>query len=114
MKKLFITLLSCIAISSALILPAWADNPSGAPSLTIDISGLTSALGGSGGGEVEILDLSWYTPYKETVDNLISGFLWLGYLWLLFKRAPSILGAVGLTMDKADDVESGKKWGGQK
>ncbi len=114
MKKALILVLSCAVISSFLVLPAYADNAGGAPSLTIDISGITAALGGSGGGEVEVLDLSWYTPYKQTVDNLISGFLWLGYIWHLFKIAPSILGSVGLSVEKADDIDTGSKGGRRK
>ena len=94
---------------SLFIIPAYADGDANVPSLTIDISGLTAAMGGSGGGEVEVLDLSWYTPYKQTVDGLISGFLWLGYIWHLFKIAPSILGSVGLAVDKADSIDNGVK-----
>lgn len=94
MRKALIIILSCAVISSLFVIPAFAG--AAAPSLTIDISGLTAAMGGSGGGEVEVLDLSWYTPFKERLDNLISGFLWLGYIWHLFKIAPSLLGSVGL------------------
>ena len=106
MRKAVVTILAVLSLSSCFILSAYATE---APSLTIDISGITSALGGSGGGEVEVLDLSWYTPYKPTVDALISGFLWLGYIWHLFKIAPSILGSVGLSVDKADDIDNGTR-----
>ena len=46
----------------------------------------------------KIFDMTWYQKYKASVDGLLSGFLWLGYLWLLFKRAPSILN--GMQMDE--------------
>lgn len=37
------------------------------------------------------LNLSWYAPYKPTVDAILSGFLWLAFLWTLIKRAPGII-----------------------
>lgn len=37
------------------------------------------------------IDLSWYSPYKSEVDTILSGFMYLGYVWLLFKRLPSII-----------------------
>ena len=40
---------------------------------------------------VKAIDLSWYAPYKETVDGILSGILWLSYLFLLIKRAPGII-----------------------
>lgn len=45
--------------------------------------------------------MTWYQKYKASVDGLLSGFLWLGYLWLLFKRAPAILGGMQLSVDDA-------------
>lgn len=49
------------------------------------------------GDAVLALDLTWYSRYKADVDRILGGFLWLGYLWLLFKRAPNILAGMGLT-----------------
>ena len=49
------------------------------------------------------LDLSWYAPYKSTVDNIVSGFLWLGFLWLLIKRAPGII--QGSAMAESDALK---------
>lgn len=45
--------------------------------------------------------MTWYQKYKASVDGLLSGFLWLGYLWLLFKRAPAILNGMQLSNDEA-------------
>ena len=38
-----------------------------------------------------VIDLSWYAPYKSEVDTILSGFMYLGFIWLLFKRLPSII-----------------------
>lgn len=42
------------------------------------------------------LDMSWYLPFKSYGDMVISGFMWLGYIWLLVKRSPDIIHGVGL------------------
>lgn len=65
------------------------------------------------GGPVKALDLSWYQRYKADVDKLISGFLWLAFLWLLFKRAASIIHGGEMYTEYASDIRdyyrSGKK-----
>lgn len=49
---------------------------------------------------VKAVDLSWYAPYKETVDSIVSGILWLSYIFMLIKRAPGIIrGAEMITED---------------
>ena len=50
---------------------------------------------------IKPLNLSWYAPYKETVDGILSGILWLSYLFLLIKRAPGIIqGSEMVTEDR--------------
>ncbi len=65
------------------------------------------------GGPVKALDLSWYQRYKADVDKLISGFLWLAFLWLLFKRAASIIHGGEMYTEYASNIRdyyrSGKK-----
>lgn len=51
------------------------------------------------GGKEYILDMSWYARYKGTVDTLLSGILWVFFLWRLFKRLPDILAGVGMATD---------------
>lgn len=56
------------------------------------------------------LDLSWYARYKSRVDAILSGFMWIGYLWLLFKRAPGIVRGSAMieeTNYKIDDYKNG-------
>ena len=93
-------------------LPMGADDgpaANGAPTLTLDLGVAQSVYGWDYGGEVQILDLSWYTPYKETVDNIMSGFLWLLFAWGLFKQAPSIISGGGIIANKSEDISDGKR-----
>ena len=54
------------------------------------------------------LDMSWYAQYKSYGDTILSGFMWLAYIWLLFKRAPSIIHGGAMVTDnllKLDDSQ---------
>ena len=84
-------------------------NPTGAPSIPINLAAAQSHYGYDYGGEVEGLDLSWYAPYKSTVDHLISGFLWLLFLWGLWKNAPNIISGSGILSNRVEDIKSGEK-----
>lgn len=41
--------------------------------------------------KVVIVDLSWYATYKETGDNIICMFAYLGFIWYCFKHASSLI-----------------------
>lgn len=56
------------------------------------------------GGTEKVLDMSWYQRYKADVDTILSGFLWVAFLWLLFKRAPDILSGAGLVERESNDI----------
>lgn len=49
--------------------------------------------------DVICLDMSFYEPYKPYGDLIISGFLWLGFGWNLYKRTPSILNGIGISQE---------------
>ena len=68
------------------------------PVIWVHLENAESKFGYNYGDKQKIFDMTWYQKYKASVDGLLSGFLWLGYLWLLFKRAPSILN--GMQMDE--------------
>lgn len=89
-------------------------NPPNAPSIPIHLSAAQSHYGYQYGGDVEVLDLSWYAPYKQTVDSILSGFLWLLFLWGLWKNAPNIISGTGITANRLDDIDSGSKGGKKK
>ena len=59
------------------------------------------------GGAVKALDLSWYQRYKADVDKLISGFMWLAFLWLLFKRASGIIQGAEMVSDYDTAISRG-------
>ena len=71
------------------------------PVIWVHLENAESKYGYNYGDKQKILDLSWYQKYKANVDGILSGFLWLGYLWLLFKRAPGILSGMHLSDDDA-------------
>lgn len=82
---------------------------SGAPSIPLNLGAAESVYGWNYGGEVEMLELDWYTPYKETVDKLTGGFLWLFFMWKLFQRAPDIISGAGMDSYKQEDISAGNK-----
>lgn len=78
-----------------------------APELAISFG--ESDMYGVDWANIRPLDLSWYAPHKKTVDGILSGILWLSYLFLLIKRAPGIIqGAEMVTEDsiKIDNWQS--------
>lgn len=58
------------------------------------------------GDAVLALDLTWYSRYKAEVDRILGGFLWLAFLWLLFKRVPDILAGAGLIETQLHDIHT--------
>lgn len=46
-------------------------------------------------GNVCIIDLSWYAPYKPTVDAFICAFAYLAFIWHMFCKIPDLIRGVG-------------------
>lgn len=42
-------------------------------------------------GNICIIDLSWYEPYKPTVDAFICAFAYLAFIWHMFCNIPSLI-----------------------
>lgn len=59
------------------------------------------------GEKQKILDMSFYQRYKADGDKLISGFLWLGFLWLLFKRASAIIQGADMLTEYSEAIDRG-------
>ena len=59
------------------------------------------------GEKQKILDMSFYQRYKADGDKLISGFLWLGFLWLLFKRASAIIQGGEMLTEYSEAIDRG-------
>lgn len=66
------------------------------------------------GGTCKALDMSWYARYKEDGDRIMSGFLWIGFLWLLFKRASAIIQGAEMATDYGVDVHDGFRFRGER
>lgn len=66
------------------------------------------------GETVKALDMTWYARYKSDVDRIMSGFLWLGFLWLLFKRASAIIQGAEMATDYGVDVHDGYRIRGER
>lgn len=62
------------------------------------------------GGTEKALDMSWFTRYKPITDAIISGFLWLFFVWRLFKRAPDIISGAGMITDYSTAIDRGSKY----
>lgn len=46
-------------------------------------------------GKTVVVDLSWYEPYKQYGDDIICAFVYLIFIWHVFKNASAIInGAV--------------------
>lgn len=65
------------------------------------------------GGTVKALDMSWYERYKEDGDRIIGGFLWLGFLWMLFKRAAAIIKGGEMVSEYGYDIDNGYRGSGR-
>lgn len=42
-------------------------------------------------GTYTIIDLSWYAPYKQYGDSVITMFFYLGFIWHVFTKLASII-----------------------
>lgn len=79
------------------------------PVIWVHFENAESKYGYDYGGKEKMLDLSWYQKYKANVDTLISGFLWLCFLWLLFKRAAAIIQGGEMLAEYGHDLSQGRR-----
>lgn len=66
---------------------------SGPPVIYVDL-GLAPS-GDFGSQKVLLTDFSWYEPYKQRVDTLLSAALWALFGWRMYLRLPSIISGEG-------------------
>ena len=55
-------------------------------------------------GNICIIDLSWYEPYKPTVDAFILAFAYLAFIWHMFCRLPNIISGASASSYLSDIV----------
>ena len=85
------------------------------PIVWIHLENAESKYGYIYGDKTKALDLTWYQKYKANVDTIVSGFLWLAFLWLLFKRASSIIQGGEMIEQYTTDISAGhREKGGKK
>ncbi len=60
-------------------------------------------------GELTIVDLSWYTPFKPYGDIVITGFAYVLFFWRLLNHIVSIVNGVS---NSTSDINSFYKKGG--
>lgn len=66
-------------------------------------------------GEITVIDLSWYDPYKEYGDLIISAFIYVFFLWRIFVNLPNIISGAGGGVDNisiaSSDIEAYHRFG---
>lgn len=66
-------------------------------------------------GEVTVMDLSWYAPYKAQGDLIISAFIYVFFLWRIFINLPNIISGVGGGVNDSSiaisDIQAFNKFG---
>ena len=72
-----------------------------APSLEINIGATKYTTART----VKIIDLSWYAPYKGFGDLILTGFIYVGFLWRLFINLPSIIAGTGGSVQAGYQVQ---------
>ena len=61
------------------------------PSVDIRMSNYTGNFGQIKNAGTVTFSMQWYSKYKATGDSIISAILWLGFIWAVFTRLPSII-----------------------
>lgn len=67
-------------------------------------------------GELTIIDLSWYSKYKEYGDLVITGFCYIFFIWRIWVHLPGILQGSSSVSDIVDTFsqneskESNSSW----
>lgn len=65
------------------------------------------------GGEAVYIDMSWYEPYKPIVDAFLSAWIWITFIFRLWKRLPGIISGSGSDFQVVQDVYESRdyiKW----
>lgn len=62
------------------------------PVIRIDLSAATGLY--DYGGDMVLVDFSFYEPYKPAMDRILSAFMWLWFCWRMLLGLPGILGGI--------------------
>ena len=69
---------------------------------------ITVNLGEKYGGTMTVLDTASIHKYMPTVRTYISAWLWLHFIWLLFKQLPAIISGEAMREDLDSHIDSVK------
>ena len=73
---------------------------SASPTATLDVKLLpVSFYSASIPAKTITIDFSWFAPYRDTTLSLWRFFLWVSYLFIIFKRFPDIISGAGMITD---------------
>lgn len=75
------------------------NNLGNAPKLTVNVDSKYYE------GELTYIDMSWYEPFRPYGDIVITGFVYLFFLWRLFVHAPDIINGTGGDFFESDNKE---------
>lgn len=60
-------------------------------------------------GTYTIIDLSWYSPYKNYGDSVICMFCYLAFIWYIFKNLSDVInGTTNGTFNSFNVSKNGK------
>lgn len=81
------------------------NNVGSAPKLTLNLG----ATKYTEAGEYVILDLSWYAPFKVYGDLVLTGFIYLFFIWRLFVAIPGIITGTSSSISQGYEVFTGNE-----
>lgn len=66
-------------------------------------------------GQVTVIDLSWYSPYKQYGDTILSAFIYVFFIWRIYISLASIIagtgGSINDTSIAISDIQAYNKHG---
>ena len=80
------------------------NNLEGTPSLSLEL-GATKYTEKQ---NIKIIDLSWYKPYKQYGDIVLTGLIYFFFLWRIYIRLPSIISGAGGMVETAVKIDRGR------
>lgn len=79
------------------------------PVVTVNLNNADS--GTDYGLNAKALDMSWYKPYKPTVDAVLSSMLWVVFVWNVFRDLPGIISGASSGAYAALSISKSEKGG---
>lgn len=81
------------------------DSGTTVPKITINLGSAEGKY--NYGGSALVLDMKWYSRYKPIVDLIIIAFVYINFIFLIYKRLPDIISGAGAITERFEDVGKG-------